>query len=385
MKKKFKIYPFLIGFCLLILCSCTKEINLAENRSQLAPNLTKYKDFVSYYEETLQNLKKQVVNKTNMDAQFTALDFTPDWSKAMTYQNKDGRDYLEVPVKLHGSNSLAASPDKSSTKFNSESDVLVPIRLIISKIDSNTFDANFMVFFSDLPYSDGIVPEFSLEKKINNFTGRELIFDLNGSFQKGWVHKNGKITNTIIPKNDLNKPLNTRKCYAWFLLDEDGYIIRQLTEWSCSNFDGGGPSDPGDKDDPDLWGAFGANSSKNCVCKNESKDIWLISKTFKLGNVFLNPPTVEAYLDLTKVNCKDGSYTQFLHYNALYFVGCSYEAINDNVSEWYKAPIWPEKKNCGYNITFHAVGTITFKATAGIIEEVDRVKSFSTYVSHNID
>jgi hypothetical protein len=189
MKKNLKVYPFLIGLCLLIFCSCKKEINFAENRSLIASDLIKYKDFISYYENTLQDLRKKGVDKSTMDAQFTALDIVPEWSKAKTHISSSGQNYLEVPAKLYGNGTLVASPDRSSTKFNAQSDILVPIRLIITKIDETTFESNIMVLKSDLPYSNGVVPDFDLERKIDNFTGKEYLFNLNGSFAKGWVHK----------------------------------------------------------------------------------------------------------------------------------------------------------------------------------------------------
>jgi hypothetical protein len=200
-----------------------------------------------YYDNSLGNLRKANIDKSKTDAQFTALDLVADWDAAISL-NKNGRLFLEVPVKFAGNSIIATSSSSTATKFDARYDVKIPVRLIISQSDG-TFAANMMLLQSEFPFVNGVVPNFNLFKGIDNFTGREFLFNLNGSFNKGWIHEKGKIVSGfILGKNDLRQQqLGIRTCFYTVLIDlNTGDIVAVLGSFCTGTpvvFDGSSTSD----------------------------------------------------------------------------------------------------------------------------------------------
>jgi hypothetical protein len=167
-----------------------------------------------FYEFTLANLRKSNIDPAKTHARFTALDLTPDWDNAIDY-NKNGRNFSEIPVTFAGNGTMSKSASGTATQFDSQTAIPVPARLIISQSEQGSFEAHIMIIESTIRFPNGIVPEFNLFKKIDNFTGREILCHLDGSFYKGWRHEKGQIVSSLSldGANSRQQPLGLRSCW----------------------------------------------------------------------------------------------------------------------------------------------------------------------------
>jgi hypothetical protein len=234
-----------------------------------------------YYDNALVELRKSNIESAKTDALFTALDFTPDWTMALSYK-WNGKTYLEVPVKFAGNSDLITSAFSNSTKFDGTTDIRVPVRLIMRQSGNNTFDAHVMLIKSTFPYANGVVPDFNLSKKIDNFTGLEYLYNLDGSFNKGWRHEKGKINATfILGKYDLRQQqqAQTRDCIHYFLT-YGGEPIQYLGSSCTPNiFDGSGNNDI-------PWGSSGGGGDYVDPNNNNNVDDTALDS---VKVVYLNP------------------------------------------------------------------------------------------------
>ncbi len=162
---------------------------------------------------------------------------TPDWGNAIDY-NKNGRSFLEIPITFAGNGTMSKSASSTATQFDPQTGIPVPTRLIISQSEQGSFEAHIMIIESTVRFPSGIVPEFNLFKKIDNFTGREILCYLDGSFYKGWRHEKGQIVSSLSLNGDnaRQQPLRVRECWYWVLYDlGTGSIIRVLGLAWCDN------------------------------------------------------------------------------------------------------------------------------------------------------
>ena len=221
---------FLSLFLSFIACRHDQVIeNFTEDNSDMKISARQY------YDNALVRLRTLNIDGKSTYAHFTALDFNPEWDKAILHK-KNGKTFLEVPVKFANGSMLARSNSGSPTRFNANSDILMPSRLIISKSEKGTFDAHLMVVQSESPYLEGNVPKFDLFSKIENFTGFEWLYNLDGSFNKGWKHENGKIVGKIVLKQNNIVQQQSGKLECWYLvLTYNGEIIAILASSSKEN------------------------------------------------------------------------------------------------------------------------------------------------------
>jgi hypothetical protein len=236
----FSVFTMIVALSLTVFYSCKQENDILNVTS----NNDIQKEARSFYDNALNELRSKNIDARKMTAQFNALDFTPDWENAIQHKKKS-TTFIEVPVRFANNNNLALSGGSVGDKFDARTSIVMPVRLIIKKSGDGTFEANFMLLESSKPYADGIVPDFNLSKKINNFTGREYLFNLDGSFNKGWKHERGQIVDKLVlGKNNVkgSKSLGIRDC-TWLVLTRDGEIIAVLGFLGCyppEVFEGGG-------------------------------------------------------------------------------------------------------------------------------------------------
>ncbi len=221
---------FTLMTLLFVACRQDQSINpLSINNNSTNSTYAVKNSARQYYDKALVDLKQQNIESAKTDAHFTALDITPDWNAAIVH-NKGNKTFVEVPVTFAKGGVLATSETSNPTKFNAQNDIPIPARLIIIQSQDGSFDANIMLQQSESPYSNGVVPEFNLFKKINNFSGYEYNYHLDGSFNKGWKHKDGQIVGTfVLPTNDLrSQPISLRKlCDVFYSYDlNTGEVIR---------------------------------------------------------------------------------------------------------------------------------------------------------------
>ena len=189
-----------------------------------------------FYGNFLTDLRKSNIESIKTDARFNALDLTPDWEAAIFHEQGNNR-FLEVPVKFSGSSDAFISTSISPSKFDKHKDVRMPMRLIFSEKEGSKLDANIMVVHSANPYPD-VTPKFNLFQKIENFTGREYLYGLDGTYNRGWRHEKGKIvSNLYFSKDNVRQPLQTRDldplCWYWVMLDDNGQIRRVIGVHYC--------------------------------------------------------------------------------------------------------------------------------------------------------
>jgi hypothetical protein len=256
----FSVFTMIVVLSLTIFYSCRQEndiVNVSESNNIKT-------EARAFYENALVELRNRNFDASKSTAHFNALSFTLDWDKAMQH-NKESLTYLEVPVKFANNSSLALSSAEVGSKFDKQNNVEVPVRLIIKKFKSGEFDAQFMMIESSKPYG-GEVPDFNLLKKIDNFTGREYLFNLDGTFYKAWRHERGQKVSELVLGSDnynetnSNKPLNVRACY--FLVLTYGDEIIAILDRYCfppEVHDGGGNGGP----DPKPWGSDGGGDTNN--------------------------------------------------------------------------------------------------------------------------
>lgn len=352
-----------------------------------------------YYDNALVELRSLNIEGKSTEAHFTALDFTPDWNKAILHK-KNGNTILEVPVKFANESMLAASSSGSPTRFNANSDILMPSRLIISKSEKGTFDAHLMVIQSESPYVEGIVPEFDLFNKIENFTGLEWLYNLDGSFSKGWKHENGKIVGKIVFKQNNVVQQQSGKLQCWYLvLTYNGNIISVLGllycdgqvvldggggyDWGSNNGGGGDPPDPCDSANPPSY----CNTNK-CKCSNQNKysnDFTTISFTADFYVTIINLCSVSMSQAISDVVCNPGSYTSTLtSRNTITYAG-SVTRENEYTYVISKQKVNPKDANCGVNLSLMNGGQITYTGTSGVFEGVSYPSNWSRITNYTLN
>jgi hypothetical protein len=237
-------------------------------------------DARQYFDNQVAELRKVNIESSKTDAHFTALDFTPDWNAMLTHK-KNGETFFEVPIKFAKGSTMATIASSSATKFDAHTDIEIPANLIITKHDNGFFSANIMLVQSMSPYLDGKIPKFNLFKTIEGFSGREFLYNLDGSFSKGWEHRNGKIVNTFILGRYSKRPhLETRDCTHYFLT-YGGEIVAYLGSTCDAEGDGGGTTSSG-------WGSGGGGGGDNGSNDNDPPSDCTGStglKTFGFGSV----------------------------------------------------------------------------------------------------
>jgi hypothetical protein len=400
MKKIFNFIPLLLVFYCLSFCSCKREIDFGETGDELG-------------EFTVDDAKKFYVNSMNTrgissekgvgfkNRDFDDVNITPLWNSAKNHYYK-GQSYLEVPFNLNNKKKYLfyskLASDSNSIQPSNEKKSEGVFRLIFEKKRDGSKIGYFFLAFGDSinVAKSGQKPVINIFGQKTGFSGFEEFHFLNGEFSHAFQHNtDNNLSTNVIPK--LQTRLLELVCTPWTYTVCSSYgCDTYIGGYDCHWINTGGSGDTGNPcslcgNNGGTGGDGGSTNNDNttttdppekCRCLNASRDSWLDTKIFYFGAL---SPTVEPYLELTGVKCRTGGYQKFLHYISYGFVGCNFDTSNDNASEWFRTPINPQKPNCGYNITFHAYGTITFHATIGVLEEINKVQSFNTYISENLD
>lgn len=235
MKKSLKVYPFLLGFCLLIFCSCKKEINFERTESNfVALTIDEAKILYGSEMKTRSVSSEKGVGFKNKD--FDDSNVVPLWefSKSHIY---NGQSYLEVPFNLRNDkkflfyskskddlNSISPTNDKKSEGL---------FRLIFEKKKDGSKVGYYFLAFGDSANvaKSGKTPILNVFGEKTNFTGFEEFHFLKGEFSHAWQHKiDNNSTANLKPK--LQTRYLQEVCTAWH------YTVCSVT-YGCDTHLGG--------------------------------------------------------------------------------------------------------------------------------------------------
>lgn len=418
MKKIFNFISLFLVFIAVIFFGCNKEASFAiagDNLTSLTLNEAKamYETEISKRSNSLEKggaFKNKDFDKTNV---------VPLWDAAKSHWY-NGQSYIEVPFSLKNDRKFSFSlKSKDEVKANSliskeQSEGL--FRLIFEKKKDNSKFAYFFLAYGDSlnVAKSGKNPVINIFGDKTDFTGIEQFHYLNGELSHGFQHRTSEDLKNAT-KSQLEERYVVEICDYWvfYSTDASGNQVFMYSEITCHyvNREGGtgssgtvtgttsyspcaacgnGNPNPGGGSSTGT-GSTGGDSPEGgedpkkfvCRCKNSSKDLWMTTQEFNLAYGFWCK--IEPYVELTQVECKKGTYTKNLHYVTTNFTLGSFDATNDNVSEWDKRPMNPSKQNCGWNVTLHGYGTLTFHATTGALEEITKSASWDSWVNTNLD
>jgi hypothetical protein len=255
MKKNFKIYPFLIGFCLSIFYSCEKEVNFERAESNfVALTIDEAKILYGSEMKTRSVSSEKGVGFKNRD--FDDSNIVPLWESAKSHIY-NGQSYLEVPFNLRNDkkflfyskskddlNSIPPTNDKKSEGL---------FRLIFErKKDGSKVGYYFLAFGdSNNVVKSGKTPILNVFGEKTGFSGFEEFHFLNGEFSHAWQHKiDNSLTANLKPK--LQTRLLEQVCTAW--------TYRVCSSYGCDTFFGGY-----DCHWIDTGSSSGSNNSNPCA------------------------------------------------------------------------------------------------------------------------
>lgn len=207
---------------------CRKDNSVNDYSEALFTTPEEYKSLIEeakiYYENRLEILKKKKeVNQNKLklrdsqspDATFDGLDVTPQWDRAKVTLHS-GSSFVELPFVFEDNQYFGATTSKNARIAPDEKSAS---RLVVSKNRRGRQSASFMTVMADDSYLNGnnvSLKNFTYQSVPNHFNGKEMYFNIDGSYSNGWHFTDGK-RDGYIKKNEIsnNNSLSTRgSCFT---------------------------------------------------------------------------------------------------------------------------------------------------------------------------
>jgi hypothetical protein len=338
----------------------------------------------------------------------------PQWHQA--FATKKG---MEIPILIDGKMPMMKIKNKTNDKGRQ--------RLILIK-QGNTFEGTLISYMPSNGFKDPIYTINSTNIVEKKFSGIISFRPLNNPNRLSLSNfENGKLIKRRVGHIvNVRETISTRSiceeeeevCTDWYQVVSQGGEIISITylDTSCETVcirwgdDNNGGDDPCNSSNPPSWcfgddPCSGPNPStycngtggtgctdpdpcvcdpngagcNECICQTQSAEIPLKSIIWDISN--------KDYISLvlTSMDCKTGqSDIDLSHFIQETYPG-SITFANEYARRYFVAPIYPDKPNCGKNVTFICHSVVTYSRWLPSNQNLPAVVTMHDYKSINFD